>query len=251
MATEKIESDWANAKYKEGEWVRFRYNEVVSYGKIKYYINGFYGVAVPCGDTEIIYNAQEEDIMEEQAPYGNKSGIGEGKPKYKPHETVMFQYEGQLDEGEILIISHSENGLLYTIQSHTYDEPLTVNEQAIESRLSIRTEDMVERNVQSFKEITEQMTDTYRRKNTDYGNSFIQSIHKYGFIAALTRMSDKFNRIENLILNDKREVEDESLGDSLLDLANYSIMTYMEFKNWKECRNYECQCKRDAENIPF
>lgn len=81
-----------------------------------------------------------------------------------------------------------------------------------------------------FKEITEALFDTYKRKNADYGDSFGKSVEKYGNIAALTRMSDKFNRIENLILNGNAKVVEESLGDSLLDLANYAIMSYIAMK---------------------
>lgn len=70
-----------------------------------------------------------------------------------------------------------------------------------------------------------------------YGNSFEESVLKYGLISALTRMSDKWNRIENLILKPSTDTGDEPLKDSLLDLANYCLMTVMildeETKNAK------------------
>ena len=79
----------------------------------------------------------------------------------------------------------------------------------------------------TFRDIIEEMAKTYEKKNADYGDSFGISVRKYGNIAALTRMSDKFNRIENLILNDNAQVKDESLLDSLKDLACYCVMTVM------------------------
>lgn len=72
------------------------------------------------------------------------------------------------------------------------------------------------------------MRQTYIAKSSDYGDSFGKSITKYGLISALTRMSDKFNRLESLILNKKNLVKDEGLEDTLLDLANYCIMTVIE-----------------------
>ena len=55
---------------------------------------------------------------------------------------------------------------------------------------------------------------------------FGRSVEKYGAISALTRISDKFNRLESLILaNEKAEINDESLDDTLKDLAAYCIMT--------------------------
>ena len=75
-----------------------------------------------------------------------------------------------------------------------------------------------------------ELTSIYRKKNADYGNSFSRAVEKYGLVSALTRISDKFNRLESLILHKEQEVKDESVQDTLLDLANYCIMTVMEIR---------------------
>lgn len=75
-----------------------------------------------------------------------------------------------------------------------------------------------------------ELTSIYRKKNTDYGDSFSRTVEKYGLVSALTRISDKFNRLESLILHQMQEVKDESVQDTLLDLANYCIMTVMEIR---------------------
>ena len=75
-----------------------------------------------------------------------------------------------------------------------------------------------------------ELTSIYRKKNADYGNSFSRAVEKYGLVSALTRISDKFNRLESLILHQTQEVKDESVQDTLLDLANYCIMTVMEIR---------------------
>lgn len=54
--------------------------------------------------------------------------------------------------------------------------------------------------------ICAELTNTYRKKNADYGNSFSRAVEKYGLVSALTRISDKFNRLESLILHKKQEV---------------------------------------------
>lgn len=79
-------------------------------------------------------------------------------------------------------------------------------------------------NVQAFEALAHTLSALYARKNTAYGDSFAKSIERYGKISALTRMSDKWNRLENLMLNGGDE-NDESLTDTLLDLASYCIMT--------------------------
>lgn len=80
--------------------------------------------------------------------------------------------------------------------------------------------------VQSFTDITTSMAKTYAAKNHDYGDSFETSCNKFGILASIVRMGDKMNRIETLAVK-KAKVNDESIKDTLLDLANYAIMTIM------------------------
>lgn len=84
--------------------------------------------------------------------------------------------------------------------------------------------------VDSFMDITTNMAKIYAAKNHDYGNSFEQSCNKFGIIAAIVRMGDKMNRLESLAVK-RAEVKDESIKDTLLDLANYAILTVMWMSN--------------------
>lgn len=80
-----------------------------------------------------------------------------------------------------------------------------------------------------FDAIVKRMADTYRAKNADYGDSFGQSIEEFGYTAALVRMNDKFNRLKNLMRADAQaQVKDESIKDTILDLACYSVMLAIE-----------------------
>lgn len=91
---------------------------------------------------------------------------------------------------------------------------------------SLGSRPALEENVQKFMDITTNMAKTYAAKNHDYGNSFDQSLDKFGLIASIVRMGDKMNRLETLT-GKRAEVKDESVEDTLLDLASYSIMTLM------------------------
>lgn len=95
--------------------------------------------------------------------------------------------------------------------------------------------EMTVNKIERHKNICTKLHDTYKKKNSDYGDSFGISYKKYGIISAITRMSDKWNRLESLVLNKAKPlVDDESISDTLLDLANYAIMTYMEIENAKK-----------------
>lgn len=92
--------------------------------------------------------------------------------------------------------------------------------------MNLGSRPVISDNVQSFMDITTNMAKTYAAKNHDYGNSFEQSCNKFGIIASVVRLGDKMNRIESLVIK-KAEVKDESIKDTLLDMANYAIMTVM------------------------
>ena len=80
------------------------------------------------------------------------------------------------------------------------------------------------------KEITDYMHKTYVSKNKDYGNSFERTHKEIGSRASLGRIADKFYRLQNIILNDEQHVEDETVIDTLIDMANYAIMFAMELE---------------------
>lgn len=90
--------------------------------------------------------------------------------------------------------------------------------------------ELISNPVDTFKSITDKMVSTYETKNHDYGSSFNKSLDKFGLVAAAVRMGDKMNRIETLIDKDPK-VTGESIKDTLLDLANYAVMTLIWLKS--------------------
>lgn len=87
-------------------------------------------------------------------------------------------------------------------------------------------ESITSESISKFKEITDSMAKTYESKNHDYGNSFELSLDEFGLIASVVRLNDKMNRIKSLIKKEAK-VKDESTKDTLLDMANYAILTIM------------------------
>lgn len=83
--------------------------------------------------------------------------------------------------------------------------------------------DIEETNITEMRELYANLLQTYIDKNSDYGNSFDQSIDEFGLIAGVVRMSDKLNRLKTLI-NKPRSKVAESLHDTALDRANYAAM---------------------------
>lgn len=87
-----------------------------------------------------------------------------------------------------------------------------------------------------LEEIMENCLDLYKKKNADYGNSFAEVYKELGFESGLVQILHKVNRIKGIYNKGKADVENESIRDSLIDLANYALMTVveMELENNKE-----------------
>ena len=92
--------------------------------------------------------------------------------------------------------------------------------------------------VMRHKGVTEELNALYERKNHDYGDSFHLTWEKFGAVMAAIRLEDKLQRFETLIRSESK-VQDESIRDTLMDLANYSIMSVMELDREAEARRTE------------
>lgn len=80
-------------------------------------------------------------------------------------------------------------------------------------------------------QICKDLHNLYITKNSDYGNSVSDTFDKFGIDAFLVRMYDKLNRLYSLTRTDtKQMVSDEKIEDTLLDLANYAILTIIELQ---------------------
>lgn len=88
-----------------------------------------------------------------------------------------------------------------------------------------------EQELNYIRALFESCTETFFEKNTKYDDSFGKSVERYGIIAALTRLSDKWNRFENLILSKDTGTPDEALKDTMLDMIVYLAMTMYEIEH--------------------
>lgn len=100
-----------------------------------------------------------------------------------------------------------------------------------------QTEPMTD--VLRYSNIVEQMKNTFIRKNHDYGNSFATTWREFGdkgIVTGVARISDKYHRLLNLSLGTEPLV-DESIDDTLMDMANYCILTLMELEKARMANN--------------
>lgn len=104
---------------------------------------------------------------------------------------------------------------------------------------------------QIFNIITTKMDDLYAAKNADYGDSFGQTFEKLGLISAVTRISDKYNRLVSLVTkpSDKIKIKDEKIEDTLMDMACYCVMTLVELQLSNQ-QNHDDNVIADEVEVP-
>lgn len=90
-----------------------------------------------------------------------------------------------------------------------------------------------------FESICNELVTLQKAKNADYGDSFSKSVKEFGLTAALIPITNKVNRLKQLVQSDSAHVKDESIDDTLKDLACYAIMTLAEKRVDYDNKMYE------------
>lgn len=98
---------------------------------------------------------------------------------------------------------------------------------------------LIDENVVSFRAIQDKLVNIYAKKNHDYGDSFNQGCDELGVGYAFSRIFDKTKRFQTLakgIMNNNLsiEVQDETMEDTIMDLANYCMM-YLAWRDKHIC----------------
>lgn len=92
--------------------------------------------------------------------------------------------------------------------------------------------------IEKHEQICNEIHEMYIKKNADYGDSVGELYEKLGDISFLTRISDKYHRLMNLMCDSdgykRKDINYESVDDTIQDLANYCIIWLMEREMKKE-----------------
>lgn len=95
--------------------------------------------------------------------------------------------------------------------------------------------------VERHEELCKLIHETYKAKNSDYGDSVHELFVKLGPVTVATRLGDKYNRICSLLQKglEDQKVKSESILDTFLDLANYAIIGYLEMEEYLNNKSLE------------
>ena len=76
-----------------------------------------------------------------------------------------------------------------------------------------------------FDQIANKICQLHAKKNADYGDAAYESYKDFGLVSYVIRLGDKFRRLKTLTSPGyEQQIKTESIEDTLMDLAAYSIM---------------------------
>lgn len=87
--------------------------------------------------------------------------------------------------------------------------------------------------VKRFEQVQVECLALYKQKNERYGNSFERTLDEWDSLIPIgLRLSDKMSRLQEILKDPSLATSDESLRDTLVDIANYATMSvsYLDSK---------------------
>ena len=173
---------------------------------------------------------QLKDILEEK----ENDSLTEIATKNEELQKELHTSKKVIETLENELCQQAEEIRLLKLELQKYKNDLNIvldDRQKLECLLH----DSIHNNDESkeFRDIIEKMIQLHTAKNKDYGNAFSQSYDEFGAVMAVIRINDKLNRFKTLIKQNS-EVKTESIKDTLIDLANYAVMTIIEIVKQEE-----------------
>ena len=158
----------------------------------------------------------------------------EGKMLLQPQETSIkkeklsplffSQNKAHLPKEEERHISWDKEIKKDYIYNYNLLEPIELEPETKETKETKSKEMPLPNNrIYQMKQIHDNALEVFRKKNTDYGDSFAT----YGITGILIRIEDKLRRAISINKNGVTLVKDEGFRDTLLDLHNYAAMGLM------------------------
>lgn len=95
---------------------------------------------------------------------------------------------------------------------------------------------------EAFEEVNKELLEVFKKKHKDYGKGNILDMGELGISF---RISEKFNRIKNLLMSGKKPTN-ESLEDSWTDIAVYAIIAILHKRGWFEKLEMEEKSSSDS-----
>ena len=183
--------------------------------KVKIKSNGVVGIIIARGYNEYLDENDKQQSFEEYQIEADKY--------YQCNEDEIELCNPIIEEGEYLTKDIMDCKMFVELTGSL--KPQEIKNVKVE-------DDVINPFMEEYERIVNETVELCKRKNADYGSSVQDTYEKFGDVSYLVRITDKYNRICSLLENGKVEVRDESITDTIVDLANYCFL-------WASSRNLQ------------
>lgn len=183
--------------------------------KVRIRSNGIIGIIIARGYNEYLNENDKQQSFEEYQIEADKY--------YQCNEDEIELCNPIIEEGKYLTKD--------IIDCKMFEELTKLSKPQEIKNVKVE-DDPVNPFMEEYERIVNETVKLCKRKNADYGSSVQDTYEKFGDVSYLVRITDKYNRICSLLENGKVEVRDESITDTIVDLANYCFL-------WASSRNLQ------------
>ena len=183
--------------------------------KVKIKSNGVVGIIIARGYNEYLDDYDKHESFEEYQIEADKY--------HQCNEDEIELCNPIIEEGEYLTKDIMDCKMFVELTGSL--KPQEIKNVKVE-------DDVINPFMEEYERIVNETVELCKRKNADYGSSVQDTYEKFGDVSYLVRITDKYNRICSLLENGKVEVRDESITDTIVDLANYCFL-------WASSRNLQ------------
>lgn len=178
------------------------------------------------GDTEVYFDGHRYSTCVDMITFLTEKNFGakQGELDSMTFDWIMDMIRGLL--GVDSCAEYKELAMQLEAANRTILELEADNDMLRSTKPADQADDRPEK-VKLRATLCSILNELYERKNHDYGDSFHKTWEEYGPMMLAIRLDDKLGRFKKLTRDDA-QVKDESVRDTLLDLANYAIMGVME-----------------------
>lgn len=185
-------------------------------------------------DSYTIIFRREISLKEFMDEYSNSNPKDNGEIHLTFYGASLYTYSGRYEDGRWFLYTADQNdsSIDYKVSTGLL---LTVNKRN-DIYLTLERPNSEERNKgeDTFESISKELCDLHSSKDSDYGGSFSKTFETFGLTSSCIRLSDKVNRLNSIVSKSSQKITDESVEDTLKDLASYAIMTIVELRKEKK-----------------
>lgn len=131
-----------------------------------------------------------------------------------------YSFLVHLDDSLVTLKKIIQDASISSLPQFINESVLFLKSLATISSIAICRNKFNDLTTENLLKVKEENVDLLIRKNNDYGDN---NLVKHGLFGIVVRMDDKLSRLQNIVEKKNMMVNDETMNDTLMDIAGYAV----------------------------